>query len=55
MKIRYFADTETLPIEFGQTAVANTRENMVADVGAHRDAYRRPTQYGWLNGNNSLK
>lgn len=38
MKIRYFEDTDTLLIEFSQTAVADTRdldENMVVDVDAH--------------------
>ena len=38
MKVRYFADTDTLLIEFKQALVAETRdldENTVLDLDAH--------------------
>ena len=38
MKVRYFADTDTLLIEFRQAVVAETRdldENTIVDMDAH--------------------
>ncbi len=43
MKIRYFADTDTLPIEFRDSPVAETRDldkNTVPGVDAQSDRRR---------------
>lgn len=42
MKMRYFAETDTLYIEFRETLVAETRdldENTLLDVDAHGNIY----------------